>query len=126
MASEAKLVSILIHLDYSKAFDSVNHELLCSKLSHQYGFPTFAVNIMRSYLSNRTQFVSTDGSKSLFLPVISGVVQELVLGPLLFLLFINDITPISSCKYHKYADGVLLYINCQPCDITSCIRKIKT
>jgi hypothetical protein len=124
-ASDSKLTSVLVLLDFSKAFDSVDHELMCAKLVTQYGFTTCAVGLIRSYLSNRTQYVFANGQSSSFLPLTTGVVQGSVLGPILFSLFINDITSqITSCSYHLYADDVQLYISCNPNDIELCINQL--
>jgi hypothetical protein len=57
MATKKKLLSILVLLDFSKAFDWVDHTLLCAKLANQHAFSTSATGIIRSYLSNRTQCV---------------------------------------------------------------------
>jgi hypothetical protein len=54
IATDERLVSLLVLLDLSKAFDSVNHHLLCSKLSDQFGFTTSAVSLIMSYLSDRS------------------------------------------------------------------------
>jgi hypothetical protein len=57
MASEAKCVSVMLLLDFSKAFDSIDHDLLCAKLANQYAFSRSAVSFIRSYLSQRMQWV---------------------------------------------------------------------
>jgi hypothetical protein len=125
IASENKLLSVLVLLDFSKAFDSVDHDLLCYKLTNQYGFTSSATSLIRSYLSGRMQCVCVDGVNSEFLPINAGVVQGSVLGPILFSLFINDIVQrirFSTC--HMYADDVQLYISSTPSDISTCVAHI--
>ena len=80
----------VIYLDFSKAFDSVPHYLLVHKLK-SYGFSENLMNWFRDYLSSRKQRVCIDGCCSQWLPVLSGVPQGSILGPILFLLYVNDI-----------------------------------
>ena len=97
-----------IFLDFRKAFDSVNHNILLSKL-RTYGIRGQAADWFRSYLDNRKQYVYVNGSKSHLKTIKYGVPQGSILGPLLFLIFINDITESSKFfKYILYADDSTL------------------
>ena len=77
-----------IFLDFSKAFDMVNHKILLYKLSH-YGIRGSAFDWFKSYLSNRSQFVAYNGVASTAKPINCGVPQGSILGPLLFFMYIN-------------------------------------
>ena len=93
-----------IFLDYSKAFDKVDHRLLLEKMT-RYGFPPNLVNWLRSFLSDRTQVVVVKGAHSREGNVVSGVPQGTVLGPILFIVFINDlINKVSECNVSFFAD----------------------
>ena len=94
----------VIYLDFSKAFDSVSHRLLCHKLQ-AFGISGTLLAWVRSYLHNRCQRVVLDGAKSDWLPVTSSVPQGSILGPLLFLLYTNDIGATLSL----YADDAKVY-----------------
>ena len=92
-----------LFIDLAKAFDTVNHEILLYKLT-QYGIRGFANDLIRSYLTNRKQLVCGDGFSSSYLDINIGVPQGSVLGPLLFLIYINDISLCSNLKATLYAD----------------------
>ena len=116
--------AIGIFVDFEKAFDTVNHEILLSKLSH-YGVNGTAQSWFRSYLSQRTQFVSLNGIDSEILPIEHGVPQGSILGPLLFTIYINDLHHCikNSSTFHFADDTNLLYISKKNLN-NRCIRKI--
>lgn len=99
-----------VYIDFQKAFDSIDHRLLLFKLS-QLGISDHLVSWFHSYLSGRTQSVFIDSSFSPPLPVRSGVPQGSCLGPLLFILFINDLCSNfpSTIRYSVYADDLKLF-----------------
>ena len=93
-----------IYLDYAKAFDKVDHNLLLKKLK-LYGFCDSLVNWIESFLTNRSQKVVLNGVLSQVSKIISGVPQGTVLGPVLFILFINDMgTCVKHSKVRFFAD----------------------
>ena len=100
-----------VFLDLSKAFDTLDHEILLSKLKF-YGVCDSWNNLFRSYLSNRFQFVDLNGSKSSLKKIYTGVPQGSILGPLLFLIYINDLPSVSDLlNMLMYADDTTLYCN---------------
>nr|CAI5843558.1 unnamed protein product [Callosobruchus analis] len=100
----------LVLLDFSKAFNTVDPKILCRKL-YYYGFNDVAIELIKSYLENRTQYVCLNGNCSEKLVVPVGVPQGSILGPLLFALYIADFPDvIEKCQMHVYADDTQVYM----------------
>ena len=97
-----------IYLDFRKAFDSVPHERLLKKLQ-SYGVTGRLLQWIRAFLSDRRQRVVVRGCHSEWASVTSGVPQGSVLGPLLFLIYINDIPDVVSSKIKIFADDTKVY-----------------
>ena len=103
--------TIGIFLDLSKAFDTIDHSILLSKLNH-YGIRGTPLALLSNYLSNRQQFTSFGSQSSDRLPVQCGVPQGSILGPLLFLLYVNDIPHSSDLlSFVLFADDTNIFLS---------------
>ena len=98
----------MIVMDFSKAFDKVSHNKLISSL-HEYGIDSTTLEWIRSFLSGRTQSVVVDGAESDSLPVTSGVPQGSVLGPAMFLVYINSLPKGVNSTVRLFADDTVIY-----------------
>jgi len=98
----------MVMLDLQKAFDTVNHEILCNKLQ---AMGVESISWFRSYLSGRQQIVSVNGTDSEPMSISCGVPQGSVLGPLLFLCYVNDMPISVNCKLLLYADDSALLVD---------------
>ena len=96
-----------VFIDLSKVFDTIDHNILCDKLSH-YGIKDKELMWFKSYLTNRFQITEVGGTASESKIIKTGVPQGSILGPLLFLLYINDLNLASNLKSIMFADDTNL------------------
>ena len=121
---ENKTLTLGIFIDFSKAFDRLNHDTLMSKL-HYYGIRGNAAALIRRYLRNRFQCVHINGHSYDLKQLRAGVPQGSVLGPILFNIYINDIINIShSAQIITYADDTSIFF--QGTDINIISSKVNS
>jgi len=114
LAIDKRKLSALVLLDLSAAFDTIDHQLLLTRLSSTFGLTGAALNLLTSYLTGRSQSVSIDSHSTIPSPMQTGVPQGSVLGPLLFCLYTTPLSHIlnaTTLSYHFYADDTQLYIS---------------
>ena len=122
-------MSILALLDLSAAFDTLDHAILLRRLESIFGISGVALSWFESYLSDRTQSVVVDGLMSTPIPLVFGVPQGSVLGPVLFILYsqpLSDVIACHSCDFHKYADDTEISDSAPPSDHTSAQSNIQS
>ena len=108
-ALDRKQSTIGVFLDLSKAVDTINHNILLYKL-HFYGVRGLANQWFESYLHNRKQYVNVQNEDSECMPITCGALQGSVLGPILFLIYVNDLPDnIQSSNWTLFADDTTLY-----------------
>jgi len=135
MASDEGLLSVLVLLDLSAAFDTIYHDILLQRLDQSIGISGTALSWFKSYLSDRSQFVFVNNEASITTNVSHGVPQGSVLGPILFtlnMLPLGNIIRKHSIKFNCYADDTQLYLSIKPeesnqlAKIQACLKDIKT
>ena len=105
---DAKKIPFSILLDLSKAFATLDHNVLLSKLDY-YGIKDTALDWFKRYLTNRTQYVDCNGISSSIRKIETGVPQASILSPLLFIIYMNDIHTVSNNpNFISYADDTTL------------------
>ena len=102
-ALESGQEATIVQIDFSAAFDRVNHQGILYKLS-SVGIGGFVLSILTQFLPDRSQHVMVDGCRSKLVNVVSGVLQGSVLGPLLFLLYTTELFSVLENKLIGYAD----------------------
>ena len=135
--NDAKSKVVLLLLDLSAAFDTVNHDILIAKLKKVYGLKCNVINWFKSYLSDRTFTVTINGKRSSKCYLRIGVPQGSILGPILFILYTKELNLIAGkhgFSIHLYADDTQLYIEFNPLvqnfsnieeRIIACLQEIK-
>ena len=126
---ENKRVSALILLDLSAAFDTVDHNILLSRLSLNFGITSSALSLLTSYLSDRTQSVHIGSNSSPSSLLRTGVPQGSVLGPLLFTLYTTPLSYLlhkTNVSYHMYADDTQLCYSFSASDSASTLAFLST
>lgn len=123
-SSDNNEATILVLLDYSKAFDRIDHRLLLAIL-HYFGFCPKSLKLMNQYITDRYQKVTVNGENSDMLPVGQGVPQGSILGPLMFTLYTAEFQNVlKNCKSHFYADDTQLYYSFKEVDTEFSCRLI--
>ena len=116
LALNKKLLSLALFIDVSKAFDSLDHQLLFAKLNI-YGVRDTALDLMKSYFSNRFQYTIVNNDNSNFCKITTGIPQGSIIGPLMYAIYVNDVFNVTDfMKCVLYADDTVIIISARTKD----------
>ncbi|XP_073328899.1 uncharacterized protein [Pagrus major] len=135
LSSDSGHLSILILLDLTAAFDTINHSILLSRLQTFLNITGSALSWLKSYLSDRQQFIHVNNCSSSTAPLLQGVPQGSVLGPLLFIIYLLPLGSIirrHGLRFHCYADDIQLHISTKSITpathstLTNCLSELQS
>ena len=121
-------MSAVCLLDLTAAFDTVDHDLLLLRLERQFGLHGVVLTWLRSYLSGRTFRVMYSGCTSFMVYIVCSVPQGLVLGPLLFIVYMADLAAVAqkhNVTVHAFTDDTQMYLHCSRDDTTSAADRLE-
>ena len=120
---------VLALLDFSSAFDTIDHSILVHRLHYDFGFTDSVLQWFSSYLSDRTQYVSISIHYSEIAPVHSGVSQGSVLGPITISMYVKPSSAIMDSHYithHSFADVIQLHMSAPPFKISDLLHSMQS
>ena len=118
-------ITVAVLADYSKAFDTVDYRILLSKL-HNLNFSESVLCIIHSYVTERKQFVQVDDKLSANREVMYGVPHGSILGPILFNLYVQDMSNNTKSSCLQFADDIDLYHHCKFKELNTCVKTMES